>query len=254
MSDPNTDFSTLEQPIPAPTPTLAERDKIVIRRLKAVAGSLLLALAAISFLAGTPGLLAAGEWAQLEGWMRWLTPAVVDGGLVFSAASAMAHRAEIGKAGLLPWASVLVLSAVSVAAQATHVLVANDGQIVPESVVGATIASLFPLVVLASTRSFETLRFGRLIEREATRAARSTGGRSHAARSAVTRPAGAQVATRPATPARPRAASHKAGRPVIDMAVREAAVARVQAGDSQRQVARELGISRGAVQSWLKPT
>ena len=254
MSDLTT-ITVPEQPTQAPTPTLAERDQLVVRRLKGAAGAFLLFLAVISFIAGTPGLLAAGSWAQLEGWMRWLTPAVVDGGLVFFSISAMAHRGESAPAGFLPWSFVLLLSAASVAAQATHVLGAYGGLLTPESVVGASVASLFPLVVLASTRSFETLRFGRLIEREAARAAKVAGGRARVTKPVTTRLATAAMATQPAAPAKPRSASHKAtksSRTSVTPAVKVAALARIEAGEiSQRAAATELGVSRGAIQGWL---
>ena len=253
MSDLTT-ITVPEQPTQAPTPTLAERDQIVVRRLKSTAGAFLLLLAAVSFAAGVPGLLAAGGWAQL-GQMAFLVPIVVDGGLVFFAVSAMSWRAEAGRAGALPWLFVVILSAASVASQVTHVLGAHDGLLTPESVVGSAVASLFPLVVLASTRSFEILRFGRLIEREAARAAKVAGGRARVTKPVTTRLATAAMATQPATPAKPRSAGHKAtksSRTSVTPAVKVAALARIEAGEiSQRAAATELGVSRGAIQGWL---
>lgn len=147
----------------------AERDAAVVRKLKSTSAVVLLLLAATSFAAGVPGLLDAGRWARL-GEMAWLTPIAIDGGLVFFSASAMAWRAETAKASALGWTMVWLLSAVSVAAQIAHVLGDNDNPTV-QDFVGAGVASMFPLLVLASTRQFEMLRFSRVIEREASRVA-----------------------------------------------------------------------------------
>ncbi|MBX9639062.1 MAG: hypothetical protein K2X97_04840 [Mycobacteriaceae bacterium] len=147
----------------------AERDAAVVRKLKSTSALVLLLLAATSFAAGVPGLLDAGRWARL-GEMAWLTPIAIDGGLVFFSASAMAWRAETAKASALGWTMVWLLSAVSVAAQIAHVLGDNANPTV-QDFVGAGVASMFPLLVLASTRQFEMLRFSRAIEREASRVA-----------------------------------------------------------------------------------
>jgi hypothetical protein len=147
----------------------AERDAAVVRRLKNTSAVVLVLLAATSFAAGVPGLLDAGRWARL-GEMAWLTPIAIDGGLVFFSASAMAWRAETAKASALGWTMVWLLSAVSVAAQIAHVLGDNAAPTV-QDFVGAGVASMFPLLVLASTRQFEMLRFSRVIEREASRVA-----------------------------------------------------------------------------------
>ena len=141
----------------------AERDAAVVRKLKSTSAVVLLLLAATSFAAGVPGLLDAGRWARL-GEMAWLTPIAIDGGLVFFSASAMAWRAETAKASALGWTMVWLLSAVSVAAQIAHVLGDNANPTV-QDFVGAGVASMFPLLVLASTRQFEMLRFSRVTGR-----------------------------------------------------------------------------------------
>ena len=145
----------------------ARRDARMIARLKAASAFFLLVLAGASFAAGVPGLLAAGEWARL-GSLAWLTPIAIDGGLVFFSASAMAWRAETAKASPLGWTMVVVLTLVSVTSQVAHVLVDAPSPLL-QDFVGAAVASMFPLLVLASTRQFEMLRFARLIEREADR-------------------------------------------------------------------------------------
>ena len=186
----------------------AQRDARMVRRLKGVSTFLLLVLAGVSFAAGVPGLLAAGQWAQLGG-LAFLTPIAIDGGLVFFSASAMAWRAETAKASPLGWTMVVVLTLVSVASQISHVLVdvASPGV---QHFVGAGVASMFPLLVLASTRQFEMLRFARLIDREAFRVAAADAaraaenrGRGRSARSSkkAKRPASTKPATTSARPA-----------------------------------------------------
>lgn len=155
--------------IDRPAAKQAERDAAVVRKLKNTSAVVLVLLAATSFTAGVPGLLDAGRWARL-GEMAWLTPIAIDGGLVFFSASAMAWRAETAKASVLGWTMVWLLSAVSVAAQIAHVLGDNASPTV-QDFVGAGVASMFPLLVLASTRQFEMLRFSRVIDREASRVA-----------------------------------------------------------------------------------
>lgn len=170
----------------------ARRDAETVSRLKGFSGFVLLLLATTSFIAGVPGLVDAGRWARL-GDMAWLTPIAIDGGLVFFSASAMAWRAETARASKLGWLMVWALSAVSVAAQIAHVLGDNPSPGV-QSFVGAGVASMFPLLVLASTRQFEMLRFSRLIDREANRVAardareapRSTNAKRAPARGSVT--------------------------------------------------------------------
>lgn len=171
----------------------AGRDARAIRRLKGFSAFLLLVLAAASFTAGVPGLLDAGRWARL-GEMAWLTPIAIDGGLVFFSASAMAWRAETARASALAWTMVVLLTIVSVASQVTHVL-SNAATPGVQEFVGAGVASMFPLLVLASTRQFEMLRFSRLIDREAARVTRQT------ATAAQRRRPTQRVAPQPKTPA-----------------------------------------------------
>ena len=250
-------------PVEAPTaPTQADADALTIRRMKGWAAFLLLVLAAVSFTAGVPGLLAAGLWAQL-GALNWLLPIMIDGGLIFSAISAMAWRAETARAGLLAWTMVAVLSAVSVAAQVVHVMGAHAGQPTPEALVGAAIASLFPLTVLASTRMFELLRFGRLVDRAAARATRNGGNRAGRRVNTKAIPRTAPQTTRAVAPRTPsRAASHAAD-PALQgrvAALRTAghddptiAVTLVRdEGASQRAAAAALGRGKTSVARWLE--
>ena len=172
------------------------QDARMVGRLKAVSTFLLLVLAGVSFAAGVPGLLAAGQWAQL-GQLAFLTPIAIDGGLVFFSASAMAWRAETARASVLGWTMVVLLTLVSVASQVAHVLVdvATPGV---QHFVGAGVASMFPLLVLASTRQFEMLRFARLIDREAHRVAAADAARATVEQSRA-RAAGKKSPRRPAT-------------------------------------------------------
>lgn len=234
----------------SPTPTLAVRDARTVTGLKNVATAmLLLLLAAVSFVAGTPGMISAGTWAQL-GALAVLVPIVVDGGLVFFAAGALAARAE-GVTARLPWTGVVVLTTASVAAQIAHVATQASGI---QAVVGAIVASLFPLTVLATTRSFEQLRFGRLVDRTAKRAAPraakvpakvavGTAGQM-TAKVAVVAPVktAAKVTGQVTAPPRTRAERAVARERVLELAA---------AGVSQHQIAIQTRVSRPTVSSWI---
>jgi len=226
----------------------AQRDARMVRRLKGVSTFLLLVLAGVSFAAGVPGLLAAGQWAQLGG-LAFLTPIAIDGGLVFFSASAMAWRAETAKASPLGWTMVVVLTMVSVASQISHVLVDVETPGV-QHFVGAGVASMFPLLVLASTRQFEMLRFARLIDREAFRVATADAARAAESRGRSVR--SGKKAKRPAT-VRPAGARVPASPAAQDGAVSEAEVAawvreRLSEGErpSGEAVAQRLGKSRAS--------
>lgn len=236
----------------APAPTLAERDARTVHGLKNMATLMLLLLAAVSFVAGTPGMIAAGTWAQL-GALAVLVPIVVDGGLVFFAAGALAARAE-GVTARLPWTGVVVLTTASVAAQIAHVATQASGI---QAVVGATVASLFPLTVLAATRSFEQLRFGRLVDRAAKRAAPKT-----AKVPVKSQPVAAgQVTATSATVAPVKTAGQVAGQAAGQKphtkaergAAKERVIQLALEGVSQRQISQIVGISRPTVSSWLEP-
>lgn len=229
-------------------PTLAERDATMIGRLKATAAWLLMVLAATSFAAGVPGLLAVGGHAQLGG-LSFLVPIIVDGGLVFFALSALSTRAETGKAAILPWFFVVLLTAASVASQVTHALAGAGWAFGPESIVGAAVASLFPLIVLGSTRVYESLKWGRAVDRMAKEAGRPVRAKARARSKPATAPVWATpVQSQPVQTGRPPARAGNAVAPEI----RAEALARIEAGQPERRVAADMGVARSTLQTWRR--
>lgn len=222
----------------AAQPTQAEQDQRAIKLLTALTTMALIGLSGLAFAVGAPALFMAGrDWVGLPGWMPALVPATVDLGIVLLALGSMTARAL----RLRTWPTnvgVGVLVAVSIAVQVAHVATIGNGQL--ETFVGQILAALFPATLWLAASTVERIRFSATVTRMAATPARRR-------QSAGQKPA---VASRPA-PARSVTATVSASRPVIDPAVRAEAVAMVKAGSSQRTVASQFGISRGALQNYL---
>ena len=217
-----------------------------ISRLKVVSGWMLLLLAAVSFVAGVPALVAGGSWAGLGG-LAVLVPAVVDGGIVFFSAATLAGKAE-GSGTALPWAGVATLTGASVAVQTIHVLAGHT--ITIQSLAGAVIAALFPLTVLASTRSWELLRYGRAVDRIADRAAAK-----QAAKTLASPVARVPVRVATARPAKVAGPARVKPRTVAQREVAKIEARRLfAAGISQREIARRVGLSRPTIANTLQDT
>ena len=213
-----------------------------ISRLKVVSGWMLLLLAAVSFVAGVPALVAGGSWAGLGG-LAVLVPAVVDGGIIFFSAAALAGKAE-GSGTVLPWTGVVALTTTGVAVQTINVL--GGHPITIQSLAGAVIAALFPLTVLASTRSWELLRYGRAVDRIADRAA---------AKQTAKTVARVPVRVTTAQPAKVTGPARVKPRTVAQREVAKIEARRLfAAGISQREIARRVGLSRPTVANTLQDT
>lgn len=112
-------------------------------------------LAAAAFVMGVPGLLVVAEWVQLEGWMRYLLPVVLDLGLVIAALAAIIARARRESAAI-PYALLIGLTSLSVGSQVAHIVVPATA-VVATVVIGAVVAPVAPLTVLLSTELLMTL-------------------------------------------------------------------------------------------------
>jgi hypothetical protein len=239
----------------APPMSLAERDQRAVEKMKTVSGVLLLLLAATSFVAGIPGLVAAGEQAQL-GRLAFLVPIVVDAALVLFALAALVLRAE-GRRAVLAWTFVVMLTLISVGSQAIHALAGHGWQVAPESVTGAVVASLFPIVILGSTRTYEVLRFANLLDRQVRRApGRNAAKAKQPAAARSNRPAGVVASAGPApavAPARPALVADSTPGPArpggYTPEFKATAVARL-ANESERAVSADTKVSRSTLQSW----
>ncbi|MFD0043609.1 DUF2637 domain-containing protein [Pseudarthrobacter scleromae] len=111
-------------------------------------------LAVASFTLSFQGLIQAAEWAGIAPQLRWLVPIVVDSTILVYAVAASVQRAR-GESTLLSWCAVGFFTAVSVAANAAHVL-APGGVPVPISgtvIFGAFLAAIMPVSLFFATET-----------------------------------------------------------------------------------------------------
>ena len=116
-------------------------------------------LGLVSFAVSFSGLLAVAEWAALPPELRWAVPVFVDGALLAYTLAIVVQRAR-DESTWFSWLALASFTAVSVAANALHVLGARDGGDW-RSWAGAGIAALAPLGVLAATHTVVGLAVAR---------------------------------------------------------------------------------------------
>lgn len=111
-------------------------------------------LAVASFTLSFQGLIQAADWAGIAPQLRWLVPIVVDSTILVYAVAASVQRAR-GESTLLSWCAVGFFTAVSVAANAAHVLAPNgvprplDGTVI----FGAFLAAIMPISLFFATET-----------------------------------------------------------------------------------------------------
>lgn len=116
--------------------------------------SLVAVLAAASFTLSFLGLIQAAGWAGIPAELRWLVPIVVDSTILVYAVAASVQRAR-GESTTLSWVAVGFFTAVSVAANAAHVLApggtaaALDGTVI----FGAFLAAIMPISLFFATET-----------------------------------------------------------------------------------------------------
>jgi len=121
--------------------------------------SLVGALGAVSFAVSFAGLVAVAEWAELPHWLRWAVPVFVDGALLAYTLAILVQRAR-GESTRFSWAALGTFTLVSVGANAAHVL--GTGDVADwRTLVGAGLAALAPLGVLAATHTVADLAIAR---------------------------------------------------------------------------------------------
>ena len=121
--------------------------------------SLVGALGAVSFAVSFAGLVAVAEWAELPHWLRWAVPVFVDGALLAYTLAILVQRAR-GESTRFSWAALGTFTLVSVGANAAHVL--GTGDVTDwRTLVGAGLAALAPLGVLAATHTVADLAIAR---------------------------------------------------------------------------------------------
>ena len=121
--------------------------------------ALVASLGAVSFAVSFAGLVAVAEWAELPHWLRWAVPVFVDGALLAYTLAILVQRAR-GESTRFSWAALATFTLVSVGANAAHVL--GTGDVADwRTLVGAGLAALAPLGVLAATHTVADLAIAR---------------------------------------------------------------------------------------------
>jgi hypothetical protein len=100
-------------------------------------------------LASFEGQMAVAEWAMLRGPRAVVVPIVIDGSIVVFSLAAILKRSR-GQSTFLSWTFVGVFTAISIAANALHVLIeapSADETMVFKSIGGALIAGVMPISI-----------------------------------------------------------------------------------------------------------
>lgn len=112
-------------------------------------------LGMVSFTVSFTGLSAVAQWAALPPSLRWTVPVFVDGALLAYTLAVLVQRAR-GESARFSWTVLGAFTAVSVAANAAHVLgVGTVGDW--RTYAGAVIAAISPLGVFAATHTLASL-------------------------------------------------------------------------------------------------
>lgn len=154
---------------PAPRRTVPAVSRRVVNA--AIAGTVLLAAGA--FVLSFASLTDLAVMAGINDSLAWIWPIIVDGLIVVATMSIVALASHGRRALWYPWALLAGGALVSVAANASHAILAANG-VVP-AIVSALVASVPPVVLLAVTHlSVE------LVQRSATPVPRARRQRSAA--------------------------------------------------------------------------
>jgi len=140
-------------------PTTASRIDPDTRTVVLLTVALVATLGAVSFAVSFAGLVAVAEWAELPTWLRWAVPVFVDGALLAYTLAILVQRAR-GESTRFSWLALATFTLVSVGANAAHVL--GTGDVTDwRTLVGAGLAALAPLGVLAATHTVADLAIAR---------------------------------------------------------------------------------------------
>lgn len=110
--------------------------------------SMVLLVGVSAALASFEGQMAVADWAMLRGPRAVVVPIVIDGSIVVFSLAAILKRAR-GQSTLLSWTVVGVFTAISIAANAFHVLIEtpNIDELIFKSIGGAFIAGVMPVSI-----------------------------------------------------------------------------------------------------------
>jgi hypothetical protein len=214
-------------------------------------------LAVASFTLSFLGLIQAAAWAGIPEQLRWLVPIVVDATILVYAVAASVQRAR-GESTTLSWVAVGFFTAVSVTANAAHVLAPRGvfTELNGAVVFGAFLASLMPVSLFVATETTVKLAvapvYGSVAQRR-RRAAKKMVliGEKDLVSDQLLSPFGPPNGTAKGRPGGPRtrhqkdhASSTAKRRAAVDrQAIRELAEDKL----SQRAIAARLGVSKTTV-------
>lgn len=232
----------------APTRLQADSRPVIVGVTWAVS-----VLAMFSFVAGVPGLVAVGRWAQLPGPMAYLVPLLLDLGLAIFAMVATVRRGR-GESATFAWSALVTLTLASMGAQVAHVV--SEPAAAPwHAIAGALLASSFPAIVFASTHSILDLAIAPAPAKRNARRTKPTSKVAAAPVAARKRPVsqGPEVAS--SAPLR-AVRTPNMGVPVVVDEDRQALRGQVLAlradGKSFSQVSEATGVSASTAKRWAK--
>lgn len=111
--------------------------------------SMVLLVGVSAAFASFEGQMAVADWAMLRGPRAVVVPVVIDGSIVVFSLAAILKRSR-GQSTFLSWTFVGVFTAISISANALHVLIESpntDEMMVLKSVGGAFIAGVMPISI-----------------------------------------------------------------------------------------------------------
>lgn len=111
--------------------------------------SMVLLVGVSAAVASFEGQMAVADWAMLRGPRAVVVPIVIDGSIVVFSLAAILKRSR-GQSTLLSWTFVGVFTAISIAANALHVLIespSTDQVMIFKAVGGAFIAGVMPVSI-----------------------------------------------------------------------------------------------------------
>lgn len=111
-------------------------------------------LGAVSFVLSYSGLVAVAAWASVPPYLAWTVPVTIDASILVYTLAVFIFRAR-GERNARVWTSLVLFTAVSVAANAAHAWDAGAGDW--HGYAGAAIAGLAPVSVLLTTHTLAEL-------------------------------------------------------------------------------------------------
>lgn len=196
-------------------------------------------LAVTSFIASASALVAVAAWAALPPALGWTIPVTIDGGILAYTAVALVHRHR-GEGVFRAWGAVGAFTAISAGANAAYALALGGDRPQWQVLVGAGIAALMPVAVMAATHALAGIAVA-----PAPAAPRRTAATKLASTSST--PPGPEPALAAVLTPRAETSNAAGDREALQDQARRLAVD----GQPQRAIAEELGVGKSTIARWL---